>query len=125
MLRIQTFYPRGQPEARVATVPFSIEVSGACGLQDLLKLNMTYIKRYFLHKQDLLSFLFLYLQHFPSILFHFSVAVLWIRNGLFRIRSSFEFSKFRIRIQAKVPDPCGSGSKSYYLSTGTLHLEIK
>ena len=79
MLRIQTFYPRGQPEARVATVPFSIEVSGACGLQDLLKLNMTYIKRYFLHKQDLLSFLFLYLQHFPSILFHFSVAVLWIR----------------------------------------------
>ena len=27
--------------------------------------------------------------------------------------SSFEFSEFRIRIQAKVPDPCGSGSNLY------------
>ena len=31
--------------------------------------------------------------------------------------SSFEFLEFRIRIQAKVPDPCGSGSDPYYLST--------
>ena len=30
-----------------------------------------------------------------------------------RSGSSFEFSKFRIRIQAKVPDPCGSGSNPY------------
>ena len=27
--------------------------------------------------------------------------------------SSFEFSEFWIRIQAKVPDPCGSGSNLY------------
>ena len=30
-------------------------------------------------------------------------------------RSSFDISEFRI--QSKVPDPCGSGSKPYYLST--------
>ena len=30
--------------------------------------------------------------------------------------SSSEFSEFRIRIQAKVPDPCGSGSNPCYLS---------
>ena len=29
--------------------------------------------------------------------------------------SSSEFSEFRIRIQAKVPDPCGSGSNPCYL----------
>ena len=32
--------------------------------------------------------------------------------------SSYEFSEFRIRIQAKVPDPCGSGST-------TLHFWIR
>ena len=38
--------------------------------------------------------------------------------------SSFEFSEFQIRIQAKVSDPygSGSGSKPYYLCT--LYLEI-
>ena len=30
--------------------------------------------------------------------------------------SSSEFSEFRIRIQAKVPDPCGSGSDPGYLN---------
>ena len=30
--------------------------------------------------------------------------------------SSSEFSEFWIRIQAKVPDPCGSGSNPCYLS---------
>ena len=29
--------------------------------------------------------------------------------------SSFEFSEFQIRIQARVPDPCGSGSNLYKL----------
>ena len=37
--------------------------------------------------------------------------------------SSFEFSEFRIWIHAKVPDPCGSGSNTYYLST-YMYLEI-
>ena len=31
-------------------------------------------------------------------------------------RSSFEFSDFRIHIQTKVPDPCGSGSNLHLLS---------
>ena len=37
-------------------------------------------------------------------------------SGMIYSGSSSEFSEFRIRIQAKVPDPCGSGSNPCYLS---------
>ena len=37
----------------------------------------------------------------------------WIRMIYSGSGSSFEFSEFQIRIQAKVPDPCGSGSSLY------------
>ena len=46
-------------------------------------------------------------------------------SGMIYSGSSFEFSEFRIRIQAKVPDPCGSGSTTLAENVVKIIKEIQ